>query len=342
MNKRKLLSCWLALTLCAALSASAQRIDRVIYFGDSLSDSGNHFLFTHQVTVPPYTLEPPTASYPIGWFHFSNGPTWAEYLADALHSPASGAPSVLLPGFFTNYSVGRARARDGGDPQFPTFFLTAQVNKFLADFHNHVPANSLVVIWIGSNDVDDAISAFFADVPNCIVSLNPSCQALTIIGAATAAIQTNIATLYKAGARRFLIADVPDISATPYVSYLSTHVNPLIGTVASDLTGLFDGALGQVVAAYASQFATTDPAASITPFDVAGVLAFIRSHPALAGFSDVTDRCTVPGVLKDAVCATPNTYLFWDAAHPTTAAHRVLAETAFCVLEPKAVRCSQP
>lgn len=344
--KRTIRQFWFVLcafTLMSISSASAQKINRIIFFGDSLSDSGNHFLATHQVTVPPYTLEPPIASYPIGWFHFSNGPTWAEYLAATLHVPASGAPSLLLPGIFTNYAVGRARAREGGDPQFSTFFLSAQVNNFLKDFHGHVPANSLIVIWIGANDVDDAVHAFFADAPNCIVAPNASCQGLQIIAAATVALQSNIGTLYAAGARTFVVADVPDLSATPYVSFLSINVNPAIGTVAHNLTLLFDGAVGDVVSGYAAQFATADPAAIIAPFDVAGFLSTVTSNPTQFGFTDATDRCTVPGVpaLVGSMCSTPETFLFWDAVHPTTAGHRVLAHAAFCTLEPKSSQCSQ-
>src|ERR1051325_3373688 len=129
-----------ALLLLSVGRASAQKIDHIIFFGDSLSDSGNHFIATHQVTTVPFDVTPPTASYLVGWFHFSNGPTWAEQLSDRLHLFTSGAPSLLLPGFFTDYAVGRARAR-AGSAEFPQFDLSTQVGKFLVHFHGHVPKN---------------------------------------------------------------------------------------------------------------------------------------------------------------------------------------------------------
>lgn len=62
-------------------SASAEpSYDRIVTFGDSLSDPGNAYLLTGEVVVRPF--EPiPSAPYLIGHFHFTNGPTWIEQLA---------------------------------------------------------------------------------------------------------------------------------------------------------------------------------------------------------------------------------------------------------------------
>src|SRR6516164_3574154 len=66
----------------------------LIVFGDSISDTGNGFLFTGGVaTAPPYFDG-----------HFSNGPMWVEVLADRLGLPAP-APSL---GGGTNYAFGGA------------------------------------------------------------------------------------------------------------------------------------------------------------------------------------------------------------------------------------------
>src|SRR5256886_9561466 len=79
-----------ALVLLALLSlplvppAFASDFAQIIFFGDSLSDPGNHFIAfgttAHQPFVPI-----PDDSYAIGGHHFSNGATWAEQLAQALH-----------------------------------------------------------------------------------------------------------------------------------------------------------------------------------------------------------------------------------------------------------------
>ncbi len=78
--------------------ASAQTIRKIVYFGDSLSDSGNNFIFTGQSTLKPYPIGPAGFSYPIGGHQFSNGPTWAQQLADMLHIRDSGKPSPACAG----------------------------------------------------------------------------------------------------------------------------------------------------------------------------------------------------------------------------------------------------
>ena len=108
---------------------------RLVIFGDSLSDSGNYFIAFKEFTVRPF--EPiASAPYLIGLLHFSNGKTWVERLARELGSPRSGRPSFAVPGFFTNYAVGRARARS----EFSQFSrLELQVTDFLADFEGKAP-----------------------------------------------------------------------------------------------------------------------------------------------------------------------------------------------------------
>ena len=62
----------------------------------------------------------------------------------------------------TNYAVGRARARPQA-PQFAAYDLGTQVATFLTDFEGEAPGNTTYVIWIGANDLDDALSAALTD-----------------------------------------------------------------------------------------------------------------------------------------------------------------------------------
>lgn len=48
----------------------------------------------------------------------------------------------------------------------------------------------------------------------------------------------------------------------------------------------------------------------------------VVANPGAYGFSEVSAAC-FDGA---SVCAEPDSYLFWDRLHPTTAAHRLLAE----------------
>jgi phospholipase/lecithinase/hemolysin len=319
---------FVTLLLCLlALGASAQKIDRVVFFGDSLSDAGNHFIYTGVSAHQPFSFEPPDFSYDIGGHHFSNGNTWAEQLATSLKTPNSGNPSLRAPGVFTNYAVGRARARAGA-PLFSEFDLTTQVNRFLSDFGGSVPDNTLVVIWIGANDVDDAINALFVD--------QSGQTSAGIIQAAVTSVVTNVNVLYGAGARMFLVANVPDFGATPYVRYLGSAISPVIPQYATALTIGYDTALAQYGAA---QFLLPPdaghPLQFVRVFDVNALFGQILNTPEFFGISNAADRCTTAGTFGNAICSTPNRYLFWDGIHPTTTTHSVIAAAALQQLPPQ-------
>src|SRR5947209_12836763 len=127
------------LAMFALLSATtscafAEQFKRVVIFGDSLSDPGNYFVAFHTALVAPFLSEIPgapyipDAPYVAGFFHFSNGPTWAEQFTAELRVAGSGLPAFLLPRYFNNYAVGRARARSGS-PVASAIALSAEVGR---------------------------------------------------------------------------------------------------------------------------------------------------------------------------------------------------------------------
>lgn len=323
----QLLGLLVLVSLSFAPCASAQAINRIFFFGDSLSDAGNHFIFTNTSSRQPFLLGPPVASYDIGGHHFSDGATWAEQLATKLNSPNSGSPALRAPGVFTDYAVGRARARAGA-AEFHDFDLTTQVRDYLTDFAGQqAQSTDLFVIWIGGNDVDDALNALTID-PSGATSAG-------IVQAAINAIASNVQTLYfGAGARMFLILNVPDFAKTPYVQFLGSHVDPQIPALATLFTGFYDGALGQVVAGLNAALPLQQNQ-FIRLMDVNALFSQILASPGDFGLSNATDRCTVPGVIGNAICSTPHRYLFWDGIHPTTTAHSAVAQRALEVLPPQ-------
>lgn len=297
------------LSIAAAASVSAQQFKRVIVFGDSLSDPGNYFVAFHTFLVPPFSDPVPSAPYAIGGFHFSNGPTWAEDLTQSLQQPASGAPALLGAPVFNNYAVGRARARAGA-PAFSDFDLSTQVARFLADGKTGSQGD-LFVIWIGSNDLADALG----DPQN----------AGAILGEALQATLVNIQVLYAHGARSFLIVNVPDLGRTPFVRSLGAAAQ----AGAAQLDGIYNGLLGQYVNAV---LPAALPGSQLTYLDANGLLQSVASAPASNGFTDVVDSCLTFGVTDGAFCARPDAYLFWDGIHPTAHGHRVVAQAALQAL----------
>jgi len=134
MNVQKVNS-WSAYVLYALLLIGLPAIvqadddfESVFIFGDSLSDAGNLYLLTGQVSTAPY-LPVPAAPYDIGGHHFTNGKTWAERFAREVErqkggrkkkggkkkkgeqNTNGGQPSLKNPGKHGNYAFGGARAR---------------------------------------------------------------------------------------------------------------------------------------------------------------------------------------------------------------------------------------
>jgi outer membrane lipase/esterase len=306
------ISARLVLALCLLIlggSIAAARADEspgFVFFGDSLTDPGNHYIAFGQVSRPPYQ---PVAiyPYPMGGHHFSNGPTWAEDLADELDTPLSGKPALREPGVFTNYAVGRARARPGA-PVFPDFDLGTQVRAFLADFGGRAPGNRTYVIWIGANDLFDALEALQLD-PSAATSMG-------IIQQAIGATAENVQMLWAAGAREFLVLNLADPALTPYVRSLGAVAQG----ASTQLTAAYNGALAQVLASLGALLQT-----QIRQFDINAFLHTVVSSPDRYGMRNVQDSCLTFGVPTNAVCADPDRYLFWDGIHPTRAGHLLIS-----------------
>jgi len=292
------------LSFAFAPSAHAGNFPRLVIFGDSLSDAGNHFIAFGTTSLAPF-MPIPDASYDIGGHHFSNGATWAEQLTQALGLPTSGSPALRAPGVFTSYAVGRARARAGA-PVFSSFDLSTQVGRFLTDFGGQAASESLYVIWIGANDLEDALDGLPSD---------PS----PIIGAAIAATANNILALYGFGARTFLIPNLPNFANTPAVR----AAGPLAQFYATLLTNAYNGALNQALTSLQGL-----PGIHIILLDDNGLLDDIVAAPQDFGLTDAENSCLTFFVTGHVICATANRHLFWDGIHPTTAGHAILAGAA--------------
>jgi phospholipase/lecithinase/hemolysin len=293
-------------------AVTSHQTERLVFFGDSLSDSGNHFISFKEISLRPF--EPiPDAPYAVGGLHFSNGPTWAEQLARALDTPNSGFPALLGSRAFTNYAVGRARARPEA-PVFPDFDLAGQVDLFSGHFRGRAP-EATYAIWIGANDVGDAVNALATD-PTFGTSLQ-------IIETALTAVSDGIQRLWGMGARRFLILNVPNLALTPAVR----AAGPQAQGAATFLTQSYNGAL----AAALDQLGQL-PGIHIVRLDTDTLLTAVVANPQSVGLTNAVDSCLTFGVVRSPFCRTPQDYLFWDGFHPTRAGHAVVAEAATHVL----------
>src|SRR5262245_47837781 len=307
---RAVFSVLLALVATTALAAPPHRF---VVFGDSLSDPGNAFILIRDVEVPPFDSIIPSAPYARGGLHFSNGPTWVEQLSLIDHAVPSAGPALLAPPLFSNFAVGGARARTAG-----AFDLPVQVGLFLADFHNQAPPDALYIVFIGGNDLRDALQALAID-PTGATSVG-------ILQAALASLRSNLLTLYAAGARTFLVPNGPDISLTPAVRQLG----PAAQGAARALAQQYNIGLEQTLQGLEAALG-----ARIVRLDVFGFLNEVVASPADFGFTDVVDTCIRVNTVVQPFCPNPGKFLFWDGIHPTAAGHHQLAVRADAALDAK-------
>ena len=312
-HSSKIIVCGLTFVLLFA-TASARAFgdkpySRVVIFGDSLSDSGNHFLDTGEFSIRPFDPVP-DASYLIGAFHFSNGRTWVERLARDLGVGFSAGPSLQWPGFFTNYAYATARARP-----LDEFDLSSQVNLFLEDFGGDAPQDALYAVWVGGNDLRDALDALLEDPTGA--------TSQAIIAAAISAIADNLTALVEAGAHSFLVLNAPNVSLAPAVREQGPTAQLLALIFASSFNAALSGVLDQI---------ELQPV-EMTRMDAFSVLSLIAGSPGDFGLSEVEKPCLTFDVIFGAICSLPDEHMFWDAIHPTATTHEVFSVFAGQELE---------
>ncbi|HAJ03252.1 MAG TPA: autotransporter domain-containing esterase, partial [Brevundimonas sp.] len=139
-----------ALTLAAgaalAGAANAQSYDRLVVFGDSLSDNGNLFLLSGGT-------QPPAPFYFQG--RFSTGPVFVELLGFSLGRFAAGDSNAGS----INYAFGGARTDLSG---FPPGMRT-QLNAYLGG-GGTFDSNDLVSILGGANNIFQGLPAAGASI----------------------------------------------------------------------------------------------------------------------------------------------------------------------------------
>lgn len=302
--------------------AQSSKIDRVVFFGASLTDTGNSFFWLSQpanqgcgvaLTIPPYDVLDeylvPDGPYAKGGHHFTNGATWAEGLARYLRLAGNARPAFANTGIkASNYAVGGARAVAG----YPCRFnLPPQINAYLAD-SPQTSANSLIVMEIGGNDVRDAlVAAAGGQDPAPLIQ-----NALLSVG-------NSVGTLYAHGARKFLLFNVADPGKTPAVQGLG----PQAVAVANVLAVQYNLGLAQV----RQQLMALLPGSDVRILDVYATLSKILASPGDYGFTNVSSACVTPNQ-PPFHCTQPDTYVFWDGIHPTKAVHDILAQEAIGAL----------
>ena len=312
------------LLIMPSLTFAYDRPSHIVTFGDSLSDPGNFFAIKHidsdselgtQLT-PPYEPDNlPNAPYAWGGHHFTNGKTWIEQLTQALQRTKNGSPAWLNPNRFSNYAVGRSRARSNYlDGVFSEVNLIKQVDQYLYNVEGVAAPDTLYVIWIGANDVSDALF-----VPNTVIQSE-------MLQSSLENIISQMFRLYQSGARQFLVLNVPNFAITPRVLEVVRTNYPesawdMVFSSISQASQNYNAAL-----AASLQNLGGLPGIEIQSFDVFSALNDLIENAEDFGITEVEKPCITPDTTGQSLCANPDQYMFTDGVHPTRRTHAILAK----------------
>jgi phospholipase/lecithinase/hemolysin len=284
----------LGLALAAAMlvagcsdSPSYFKYSQVVVFGASLSDTGNVFAATGGKTPGP---EP--YYYQGRW---SNGPLWIENVAAELGKTVTRS---FIGG--TNFAYGGAKTCGIAGVESGVPDMCTQVGFYLGFTGGKADSEALYVIdaaSVGNNML--AVLGSKGAIPNSAVTATAPADTADMMQ-----------KLYNAGARRFLVTNVPDVGATPYVKSLGADAS----AGATALSKGFNAGLTSAM----NGFKAANGAAKVAIADFNGTSA--------AGLANTTESCL--NTTTFAICSKPDTYQFWDPFHPTAETGRRLTKTA--------------
>ena len=165
-------------------------------------------------------------------------------------------------------------------------------------------SDALYTLWIGGNDL-----------------LNITGDPTPVIGNAVTNIAFGINDLVVAGAENILLMNMPNLGTTPLMNGHNTIYgppfldNPVGGAL---LAGAFNQALDLAI----------DPYKSVINLFEVDVFTMMDQLITDGYFDNYTNMLSLN-------LPTTDSYMFWDAIHPTTYAHSLIAETAYNAVVPE-------
>lgn len=281
----------------------AKSFSRIILFGDSMSDNGNLYQRSVELSLifpisPVLPISPP---YFKG--RFTNGQVWVEHLSQKLNIDKD---SLL------NYAYAGASIQND---YMPIPNLDKQVNKYLTWNRSGDPY-ALYVVWMGSNDFLRTL-----DQPQD-----------EVIDSMIAGFEYNVRRLIEHGAKHLLAPSLPDLSFTP--DTLSKDVkngNNIYSSRMHNMAIAYNKVLAEQLIRLQNEF----PDVHFMTYDVYKFIHEAHDQADKFGFSVIDQRCNPNSYWKDdeEICNMPKQYVFWDGIHPTAQAHDILAKLMYQVID---------
>ena len=298
---------WLA-AISPLATAQAETYSQVIIFGDSLSDVGN---FAH-VAGDTYGVDYPSSALN---FNYSDG----QFTNSSSTSPGSGTyvglwheqlasrflgmmPATNSLNGGTDYAYGDATTQEGtstvteGPVHITIENMGQQVTDYLTSTTNGTAdANALYIVWGGASDL-------LADYTE--TSVSATAQRVVFL----------VEQLAAAGARKFVVPNLPPLGNTPEYNAnvtVAANLNQACSDYRNDLNNDLDSAV--------TSLSGLGIKVTITRPDVFTLFQNILTNYGSFGFTDVLTAAQGKRLNVDQS-------LFWDDVHPTTAGHNQIAQ----------------
>jgi len=291
----------LPLLLLVSLSTQASNnYSNVFIFGDSLSDTGNLASVIGGIPAPYYKNR------------ISNGPIAVDVLTGKMGFDANASLHLLGLNAGQNYSVAGARASGNAPIDLDNQILAFQANQGFT-----APADALYIIFIGGNDVRDALYE-----PNDAIANSTLQTALNKVKKATS-------VLSQMGARSFLVINVPNIGLIPETSLIAAATNnPTLIQRAENFTVSYNKNLHQLV-----ETLEHTNEIEIAEFDLFKLFGNIMKQAAELGFTNNTEACFSSMTFSfNPDCnfgLNADQFVFFDEIHPTKRVHALFGNAFY-------------
>ena len=266
------------------------QVSNLLAFGDSLSDMGNaKDSILNVPDVPPYWQG-----------RFSNGPVWIEYVS-AAYGLTTTVGSLTEQG--DNRAFGGAQTGQG----FSYLLLPnvgTQITNYLANVQSSISNTDIVALWAGGNDF-----------------LYGTANSDTIVGN----MESHLRQLHQAGAKQFIIPNLPPLEKTPEILSRSQNQQSNIATEVVS----YNSKLSTLITDLTAELGIT-----INFIDAWSLFNDIVANSEALGITNTQDAaCSAPSTLlplpicnsNSEVANNPDQYLFFDKAHPTRVMHQFIA-----------------
>lgn len=279
-------------------------LNKLVVFGDSLSDNGNLYEYMkHQLPLsPPYYKG-----------RFTNGLVWVELVAN--HYYPTDANAHLL-----DYAFGGAGVLEGDDIDDDLFTLRREMDSYFLSHQDKADEKALYIVWIGSNN--------YLAMPDDIE------KSLTEV---TTGIKHGLERLASKGAKHVLVVNLPDLGRIPaardfdsvdVLSYLAKQHNDTLLKNLHELQQTYPDTQWLFFDVNQLFYDIMDHPGEFGFDNTTGTcyeeMAVASSHSILKMVASVK-----PKLKKDACTG----YVFFDPVHPSGLAHQYMTERALQLFE---------